>query len=227
MKGICAPLYYTNGYYLTGLPSRPEPTLFQQAYNAGARVHSNSWGSAAAGDYTADSANADTFIWNNRDMVITFSAGNEGIDANSRRRHRQRLDGRTRHGQERASRSARAKTSAAITIPATQRSPTPPAPRRAASTASSPGVRPGLPITRPTRIKDDVSAGNAQQMAAFSSRGPTDDGRIKPDVVAPARGSSPPTPTCTSRAMTPRPTPATTPGSTMATASPTTSTTST
>ena len=34
-------------------------------------------------------------------------------------------------------------------------------------------------------IKDDPAAGNAQQMAAFSSRGPTDDGRIKPDVVAP------------------------------------------
>ncbi len=34
-------------------------------------------------------------------------------------------------------------------------------------------------------IADDPTAGNAQQMAAFSSRGPTDDGRIKPDVVAP------------------------------------------
>ena len=34
-------------------------------------------------------------------------------------------------------------------------------------------------------LRDDVSAGNAEQMAAFSSRGPTADGRIKPDVVAP------------------------------------------
>ena len=34
-------------------------------------------------------------------------------------------------------------------------------------------------------ISTDPSAGNTQQMAAFSSRGPTDDGRIKPDVVAP------------------------------------------
>ncbi len=34
-------------------------------------------------------------------------------------------------------------------------------------------------------LKNDPAAGNAQQMAAFSSRGPTDDGRIKPDVVAP------------------------------------------
>ena len=34
-------------------------------------------------------------------------------------------------------------------------------------------------------IASDLTAGNADQMAAFSSRGPTDDGRIKPDVVAP------------------------------------------
>jgi hypothetical protein len=34
-------------------------------------------------------------------------------------------------------------------------------------------------------IAGDLTAGNAQQMAAFSSRGPTDDTRIKPDVVAP------------------------------------------
>jgi hypothetical protein len=34
-------------------------------------------------------------------------------------------------------------------------------------------------------IATDPSAGNAEQLAAFSSRGPTDDGRIKPDVVAP------------------------------------------
>ncbi|MCA9978121.1 MAG: S8 family serine peptidase, partial [Anaerolineales bacterium] len=34
-------------------------------------------------------------------------------------------------------------------------------------------------------IAGDPSAGNAEQLAAFSSRGPADDGRIKPDVVAP------------------------------------------
>ncbi|WP_436491837.1 putative Ig domain-containing protein [Actinokineospora sp. HUAS TT18] len=34
-------------------------------------------------------------------------------------------------------------------------------------------------------IKSDSQTGNPQQVTAFSSRGPTDDGRIKPDVVAP------------------------------------------
>ena len=49
----------------------------------GARIHSNSWGSDAAGDYTIDSASTDDFIWNNPDQTITFSAGNAGIDANA------------------------------------------------------------------------------------------------------------------------------------------------
>jgi hypothetical protein len=34
-------------------------------------------------------------------------------------------------------------------------------------------------------IRDDRVADNTEGMAAFSSRGPTQDGRIKPDVVAP------------------------------------------
>lgn len=81
MKGLCS-IYYTDGYYLPGLPSDLN-TMFHQAYTAGARIHSNSWGSAAAGDYTLESVQVDTFVWNNRDMLITFSAGNDGIDANS------------------------------------------------------------------------------------------------------------------------------------------------
>src|SRR5512142_3141901 len=74
--------YPANGYFLTGLPDDLK-TLFQQAYNAGARIHSNSWGASTAGDYTTDSVNTDDFVWTNRDMIITFSAGNDGIDANS------------------------------------------------------------------------------------------------------------------------------------------------
>ncbi|MBV9791828.1 MAG: S8 family serine peptidase, partial [Chloroflexi bacterium] len=82
-SSLCKNFYgYLDDYYLTGLPLDLRQ-LFQQAYSAGARIHANSWGSAAAGDYTANSANADDFIWNNRDMTITFSAGNEGTDANA------------------------------------------------------------------------------------------------------------------------------------------------
>ena len=68
-----------SGGNLGGLPS-DLTTLFQSPYNDGARVHSNSWGSASAGAYDATSQQLDKFVWNNKDMVITFSAGNSGVD---------------------------------------------------------------------------------------------------------------------------------------------------
>jgi serine protease AprX len=181
-----------DGYYLIGIPSDLH-SLFQQAYNAGARIHSNSWGSAAAGDYTLDSANADDFIWDNKDMTITFSAGNEGIDANA-------------NGViDNDSIGSPATAKNVITVGASENN-------RAgnyqcdtnltyqshdayqpSTTCSGMGGNNILgtygvrwPADYPANpIKDDPTAGNAEQMAGFSSRGPTDDGRIKPDVVAP------------------------------------------
>jgi subtilisin family serine protease len=180
---LCKLYGYPNGYYLTGIPSDVR-TLLQQAYNAGARIHSNSWGSAAAGDYTVDSANADDFIWNHRDMLITFSAGNEGIDSNS--------DGVIDNDSTGSPATAKnvltvgasendrqdnwqCDTGLAYTACASQGGQN----SIASYGASWPSDYPANPI------KDDPAAGNAQQMAAFSSRGPTDDARIKPDVVAP------------------------------------------
>ena len=82
VSSLCAALYgYTNDYYLTGLNDLYG--LFQQAYNAGARIHANSWGAAVAGDYNANSVTADDFIWDNKDFTITFSAGNSGVDSNA------------------------------------------------------------------------------------------------------------------------------------------------
>lgn len=181
-----------DGYYLIGIPTDLR-TLFQQAYNAGARIHANSWGSNAAGDYTADSAYADSFIWSNRDMTITFSAGNEGIDANA--------DGVV----DNDSTGSPATAKNVITIGAsendragnyqcdtglTYQSRDAYQPNTTCSgmggnnILGTYGVR--WPADYPANpLKDDPTAGNAQQMASFSSRGPTDDGRIKPDVVAP------------------------------------------
>ena len=70
-----------DGYYFLGIPE-DIGVLFRQAYNAKARIHSNSWGANWFGEYTVDSANADEFIWTHPDMTITFSAGNDGVDAN-------------------------------------------------------------------------------------------------------------------------------------------------
>jgi hypothetical protein len=189
MKGQCA-LLYPSGYYLTGLPADLNQ-LFQQAYNAGARIHSNSWGSAVAGDYTVDSANADKFIFDHPDMVVTFSAGNEGVDANA--------NGVVDNDSIGAPGTAKN----VITVGASEnnRPDNYPCDTNLTYTSSdayqtgqtcssmggtnilgTAGQRWGF-TAEP--LKSDLTAGNAEQMAPFSSRGPTDDLRIKPDVVAP------------------------------------------
>ena len=59
-----------------------------------------------------------------------------------------------------------------------------PAAAWAATTCLAPMGSAGAP-DYPAGPSPDPTAGNPEQMAAFSSRGPADDGRIKPDVVAP------------------------------------------
>lgn len=54
--------------------------LLDEAYNNGARIHTNSWGSATKGAYTSTSADVDRFMWDHKDMVVLFSAGNNGED---------------------------------------------------------------------------------------------------------------------------------------------------
>lgn len=182
--------YPPAAYFLTGLPDDLN-NLYQQAYNDGARIHSNSWGAALAGDYTADSANTDAFMWNNRDMLITFSAGNSGVDTNN--------NGVV----DNDSIGSPATAKNVLTVGASEND------RQghwecdtglgyvshdsyqSGQTCSSMGGQ-NILGTAGQRwgftaepLNSDITAGNANQMAPFSSRGPTDDGRIKPDIVAP------------------------------------------
>src|SRR5262249_57393617 len=70
---------------LYGLPDDLE-SLFDEAYQAGARVHTNSWGGPArddngnniAGIYTQNAREVDDFAFTHADMVILFAAGNDG-----------------------------------------------------------------------------------------------------------------------------------------------------
>jgi Subtilase family/Immune inhibitor A-like, MAM domain len=55
--------------------------LWKQAYDAGVRVHSNSWGSSVAGAYTSDSRTIDEIVYGREDLLIVFSAGNDGPGA--------------------------------------------------------------------------------------------------------------------------------------------------
>ena len=169
-----------SGGGLNGIPADLN-TLFQQTYDDGARVHSNSWGADSAGLYSTDSENLDEFSWNRKDMVITFSAGNSGTDAGAG------ADGVINTD----SIGAPATAKNCITVGATenyrpdfvyeypQNDCTGTATEQTSWGWFSSTDFPAAPIGA------DRMANNASGMGAFSSRGPTDDFRIKPDVVAP------------------------------------------
>jgi subtilisin family serine protease len=59
--------------------------ILQPAYRLGARIHSNSWGCSGQIDvcnrYDGGAAAVDKFVWENRDMLVLFAAGNDGQNA--------------------------------------------------------------------------------------------------------------------------------------------------
>jgi hypothetical protein len=105
--------------------------IAKQAYDAGVRIHSNSWGSSVGGAYTSFSSEIDEISYGYEDLLFVYSAGNSGSSSNTI--------------------GSPASAKSCLTVGATE---------HAASSL----------------------------IASYSSRGPTDDGRTKPDIVAP--GSS-------------------------------------
>ena len=143
--------------------------LFDQAYNNGARIHTNSWGSGVStlwGAYTASSYDIDWSMFNTPDLLILYAAGNDGNDGNS--------DGKI--DQNSISPPSTAKSS--VTVGASENLRTTGG-YQGSWGAGWPGEYPANPVA------SDRPSNNSRGLAAFSSRGPLDDGRLKPDVVAP------------------------------------------
>ncbi len=144
---------------------------FLDPYNQGVRVHSNSWGETdpnghpLPGQYTSNSLGADTFAWNHKDFLAVFAAGNDGKDANG--------NGIVDLGS--IDPPATAKNVLAVGASENSRG----------SISVSPYTTYGVFGFSSNPLKTDLMANNPEGMVAFSSRGPTGDGRIKPDVVAP------------------------------------------
>jgi hypothetical protein len=65
-----------------GCPVVDLTPFFQQAYNQGARLHTNSWGdqenNSPQNNYTAATQDVDDFMWTHPDFLIFFAAGNSG-----------------------------------------------------------------------------------------------------------------------------------------------------
>lgn len=65
-----------------GCPVKPLEPVLQQAWAQGARIHTNSWGDEENflpyGRYTERTADVDRFMWNHKDTLVFFAAGNSG-----------------------------------------------------------------------------------------------------------------------------------------------------
>jgi hypothetical protein len=65
-----------------GCPVRPLEPVLQQAWDQGARLHSNSWGDEENflphNRYTERAADVDRFVWEHPVMAVLFAAGNAG-----------------------------------------------------------------------------------------------------------------------------------------------------
>jgi len=120
------------GGSLNGLPGDLN-VLFGQARDAGARIHSNSWGSGYNG-YSASSQDVDEFMWDNPTFLIVVSAGNSGPNEH---------------------------------------------------TVGSPSTAKNLITSGATQ--NVYSGQDPENVASFSSNGPTEDGRAKPTVCAPGQ----------------------------------------
>ncbi|KLJ13045.1 hypothetical protein EMPG_12002 [Blastomyces silverae] len=148
---------------LGGIPSDLGELFIVPYEEQGARVHTNSWGSSSLFGqipYDESSTQVDRFIWEHPDMLILFAAGNEGSDRD--------FDGvidLSQVGSQSAAKNI-------ITVGASENN------------------RPDIGVEYGFRwpsspFSTDLMADNPAGMAAFSSRGPTVEGRYKPDLVAP------------------------------------------
>jgi len=157
---------------LGGLPFNLNE-LYLQTYTNGARIHSDSWGASVFGSYTTSSRQSDEFMWDHPDMLLVFAAGNDGYDGN--------VNGVI----DPDSIGAPATAKNLLTVGAVENDRAPGSGGFSGNTYGGlwPSDYSALPIK--TDYVSQSAAISNQGMAAFSSRGPTDDGRMKPDVVAP------------------------------------------
>lgn len=145
--------------------------LFQEAYNEGVRIHNNSWGAETRSKYVGTSMEVDEFVWKNPDFFILFAIGNEGQAAlrlNSKKGYVDWLS---------ANSPASAKNS--LSVGASRSDRTSGGYSQMTWSSAWPRQFPDAPIGIET------VSGDPECLAGFSSRGPSDDRRILPHVVAP------------------------------------------
>ncbi|GIW08786.1 MAG: hypothetical protein KatS3mg060_3591 [Dehalococcoidia bacterium] len=138
--------------------------LLRLAVRDGAFVQTNSWGGGATGAYRLNAQQVDYALWQERTALMLFAAGNSGQD-------------RDRSGRvDLASLASPGTAKNVITVGASE--------NNRPEIRTTYGQLSAFAWPVPPIIADPI-ANRIEGMAAFSSRGPTADGRLKPDVVAP------------------------------------------
>ena len=177
--------------YLGGIPSNLEE-LYTDPYNDGARINISPWGAYAEGEYTTDCYYADKFTWEHKDFLPVFPAGNDGFDGKRyvytwygwqcQQVSGTQVDGFIEQGYIESPGSAKN----CITVGATENY-RPDAQFDDNGSCKNNFTYYDFNSCRYSKdpIKSDLIGNDACGMAAFSSRGPCKDKRIKPDVVAP------------------------------------------
>ena len=155
---------------LGGLPDALED-LFAPAYANGVRVHNNSWGAYLQSRYDSMAIEVDDFVWRHPDFLPVIAAGNEG----SCRPHQHAKSGFVDY----PSLGSPATAKNGLTVGASRSSRDKNGMAELKWGAAWPADFDKNPI------KGEFISGDDQCLAAFSSRGPCEDMRIKPDIVAP------------------------------------------
>ncbi len=140
--------------------------LLTPPYSDGARIHSDSWGSSG-NRYNTWAQTVDQFVWDHPDMLVVVAAGNGGIDRGG--------DGLVDPG----SLYSPATAKNVLTVGASESL------RLEQGYTGSYGDSPGGANFPVAPVHSDLISDDPAGLAAFSSRGPAADGRIRPDLVVP------------------------------------------
>ncbi len=143
--------------------------IFDAAYADGARIHTNSWGSGRSfGAYDSMAQQVDDYMFNHQDFLVLFAAGNSGVDMDK--------DGRIDPNSIGSPGTAKD----CLTVGASE------------NLTDHGGIQKTISELRTAKdtwsaepIYSSKMSDNINGLAMFSSRGPTTDGRIKPEIVAP------------------------------------------
>jgi subtilisin family serine protease len=160
---------------LSGIPLDLK-TLLDEAYRREVRIHNNSWGADVRGAYTQTSRDIDDFVWQHPDLLVVIAAGNHGTVEDPP----PPVIRRTRPGfVDLNSVGAPASSKNGLVVGACRSD------RQIGGWAAMTYRQ-----LKPRRfgvdpIGAETVSGDPEKMAAFSSRGPCDGLRMKPDLVAP------------------------------------------